>query len=148
MLDDMGIVLAGEAVGVALIVLLSLPPIRHLLVRNARTSKKGKLDTLYEDDDGVATEASQAEYSVKSAQMVVCFTAALGLAASMTLAILFTVRHSSMRLSPKVFALDWLISIAWVSRHSPTCKHTQRSLDQSTHLSMVGILLNHPTPGK
>ena len=141
MLNNVSVLLVGEALGVAVIVFLTLPLIRRL-VRNASHAKKSKIGTLYEDDDGSATEESQTEYSVKYAQMVVCITSALGLAASLTLAILSTVRHSSMGLSPKVFALDWLISVAWVSRRSPIRRWFYGLFDTSEHLPMTGIPLN------
>lgn len=139
MLNDTGILLAGEAIGVAVIVILTLRPIRQL-VRNTTILKKSQFDTLYEDHDGVATEASQAEYTVKHVQLLACLTSALGLAASMTLAILSTVWHSSMGLSNKVFALDWLTSIAWVSGHSPIRLWFHDLPGESGHISMTGIL--------
>ena len=128
MLDNTRAALAVEATGLALIFLLLLPSI-HRLIKITRTGTKKDSFGVYEDVDGAATEKSQAEYSVKYAQIAVCATTAVGLATSIASAVMSTMRHTNVKAFMVTITLDWLLSLAWVSyfHHFPSSLRSQNT---------------------
>lgn len=96
----------------SLVVLLSLPSIWRLAKAPWRVNSPSS-PALYEDEDGVATEESMARFSAKRQFVVIFFTAAIGIAASFSLAVWATVLRDSF-LDLTIVQL-WLLFASWVS---------------------------------
>jgi hypothetical protein len=106
MLEDDSRSLVAGITSLALVLLLTLPSIFYV-VSHLRDSKP-KPD-IYEDQDGVSTEKSMAEYSAKLPKFLLGIFAIAGLGTSICLAILDTLRDDSM------FLENWLNVSQWVS---------------------------------
>ena len=102
----------------AVVIALSTIPSIWRLAKRSRRVKVANEPVLYEDEDGVATEESMAQYSVKWQFTSIFILIGAGLASSLGLAIAATVRkeHAYSDLSLTQF---WLLFPSWVSCHAP-----------------------------
>lgn len=94
-----------------LVVLFSLPSIWRLAKAPWRVNPPSS-PTLYEDEDGVATEESMAHFSTKRQFVVIFFAAPIGIAASFGLAVWATVLKPSF--SDLIIVQLWLLFASWV----------------------------------
>ena len=70
---------------------------------------------IYEDEDGVATEESMAQYSQKIPFIFILGSTSIGLAESFALAVFATVRKEFF--SELCLTETWLLFVAWVWPH-------------------------------
>lgn len=104
--------LAVTGTGLGLIAFSSIPAVSSVVLR---LSKKEKNNTkaIYEDGDGKATPESIKAFSAKPAKGLILALAAIGVALSIVIAVLFTKGESS-------FVQDVLSMAAWVCSQSST----------------------------
>lgn len=96
-------------VSMMLIFLVTVPTLLSLVekARSAvRTNGYEAVSKLYEDEDGTATEDTQKGYSVALQKFLIFLGSLLGLAASITIAVLATPRNP--------YVEDWLTFGSWV----------------------------------
>lgn len=106
MLDpDLRSVAAGSA-GIVLIAFLALPSIFALFFQLQVPKHK---ENGYQDEDGVATDQSVAQYSAKVPKILLVLSTLLGFLVSLSLAILGTLDHHKT-----VFLENWLNVAQWV----------------------------------
>ena len=88
MLENISRSLVAGVAGLALVFLLTLPSLAGVAshLRDPKPQSK-----IYEDEDGVATQKSVAEYSAKLPKIFLSVFAVLGLGTSIALAVLETV---------------------------------------------------------
>ena len=96
----------------AVIALFSLPSLWRLARAPWRVNIP-KIPTLYEDEDGVATEESMARFSIKRQFVAIFLAAPVGIATSFCLAVWATVLKDSF--SELTLVQLWLLFAAWVS---------------------------------
>lgn len=96
---------AGGAALLA-VAFLTIPAIRDHVVRLREKKEKA---SVYEDDDGVASEESMAKYSTTVAKVLLAIFTTLGLLTAIALAVLATVHHDEI--SAKVE--NWLNVASW-----------------------------------
>ena len=104
--NDSRSLVAGGA-GLSLVFLLTLPSV--LGAASHLRESKPKPNT-YEDEDGVATEKSIAEYSAKAPKLFLSICAILGLGTSIALVVLETLEGIDV-------VESWLNVAQWVSAH-------------------------------
>lgn len=116
----MAIVLAAICTG--LVVLFTLPSVSRLGRASTGWKKSNgpiHLRDVYEDEDGVATEESEEEYSDVLPKRIFYMAAVAGFATSVTSAVLSTIWSSSHFAQPFMSAIDWLNVSIWVSDKIP-----------------------------
>ncbi|KAL8393509.1 hypothetical protein RB595_003310 [Gaeumannomyces hyphopodioides] len=99
--------LAGVATGLALIGLSSVPAVSRVLLR---LGKRGQPQDSYEDGDGKSTPEAVQRYSNKLSKFLILFFDSIGLATSLTVAILVTRGVSSAQ---GLGVENWLDVAAW-----------------------------------
>ena len=99
-----------------LIALFSLPSIRTLIVRGSRVKNPNHERALYEDEDGIASEDSEAQFSNKPQFIAIFIFALLGLGFSIADAIFTAVQEHFEFVRSGVPILGiWLLVLAWAS---------------------------------
>ena len=103
----------------ASLVLIALSTIPSLwrLAKRARRVKTTNEPALYEDEDGAATEESQALFSTKRQFIAIFALLGLGIATSLGLAVAATVRKDQSSYSGLSIVQVWLLFPSWVSIH-------------------------------
>lgn len=102
---------AGTIGGVVLLLLMTTPAFWQLAKKiYILKYRQKKPDGVYEDKDGVATEASEAAYSATLPLCAVCASSVLGFAVSTTFAVLVTldITRDGMLIE------NWLVVAGWV----------------------------------
>lgn len=94
---------------------LSTVPSLWRLAKRTRRVKTTNEPELYEDEDGAATEESQARFSTKRQWIAIFVVVSLALATSLGLAIVATVRKSQSHYSGLSVVQAWLLFPLWVS---------------------------------
>lgn len=97
-----------------LLALFTIPSLWRLTKRTRRVKATNE-PALYEDEDGAATEESQALYSTKYQFASIFVLLGLGLATSLGLAIVATVRKDQFQSSDLMLVQLWLLFPSWVS---------------------------------
>jgi hypothetical protein len=108
MVTHEGLSLAAGVVGVALVAATTIPAFKQLAA--AISHPKRLYETLYEDDDGVATEESMSAYSDRVPRSILCFSSIVGFLASVASSVLASLYPEK---SPLVE--PWINVLCWVS---------------------------------
>jgi hypothetical protein len=114
------------ALGLTIVIaLFTVPSLRSLGKANSRVKNPNHDDTLYEDEDGVATKDSMAQFSNKTQFMIIFIVALAGLAISIADAIFTAVKEGFIFARSEVPLLGiWLLIPAWVSHEANNSKST------------------------
>ena len=75
-----GLPLAAGVVAVAVVATTTIPAFKQLA--EAVDRPKALYETLYEDDDGVATEETMSAHSDRTPRFILCFSSIIGFLAS------------------------------------------------------------------
>lgn len=105
------------ALGLTIVIaLFTVPSIRALSKANWRVKNPNHADTLYEDEDGTATNESMAQFSNKTQFTIIFIVALAGLAISLADAIFTVVKEGFVFAHSEVPLLGiWLLIPAWVN---------------------------------
>lgn len=100
--------LACGAIGLCLILLSATSSLRRIAPR-LRSWNEERLPKIYEDKDGAATLETTSSYSTTTQKVIICALSVLGFGASVSLAVLGTVRRDDIS-----FLENWLNAASWV----------------------------------
>lgn len=100
----------------AVVVLFTLPSFWRLCKAPWRPNSPASAATLYEDQDGIATEESMARFSAKRQFFGTFFATAIGIVSSFGLAVWATVLKDDFSDSA-IFQL-WTLFASWVGSHA------------------------------
>lgn len=103
--------LASALIGFSLLLLSTFSSLRRIAPR-VLTTKDERLPNIYRDKDGVATAKTVAAYSTRTPKSLICLLSVLGLAVSISLAVLGTLSRDD------AFLENWLNAASWVTTFS------------------------------
>lgn len=105
------VALASSIVGLAAVAFLTIPAAKQLSRRlsGSRSLSYEPLSDRYEDEDGIATEESQAAYSVHLQRILLMVIVTVGTVETLIIALLATSRHR-IRLPTE----QWLSFVSWI----------------------------------
>ena len=107
MIGGMKETIAAGGAATGIIAFLTIPAI---IDHVARWREKKEKASLYEDDDGVATEESMAKYSTTVAKILLAIFTTLGLLTAIALGVLALVYHDEASFKIE----NWLNAASWV----------------------------------
>lgn len=108
-------VIASASICTGFVVLLTLPSLSRL-ARAKKSAGPIYLKDVYEDEDGVATEESEEEYSDVIPKRTFYIAAIAGFSASITSAVLSTIWSSGLFHQTFLSVVDWQSVTIWVKK--------------------------------